>query len=292
MSNKVPSKLYTLKNNLVFAVVLFLWVMLFAVLYTPTFGYTPEAPYTDVPIVLQQWYAHSSFCIPILCSILIVTMAISRLLLYLFTHRNRISEIEFFVWQVCELVAVGMFCDLFISLYFQYSYLKMLPTVFLITILLTFAPYIGYWIYVEKKDTDKQLTEALHIIDELRQGIDRKNEPTPIKFIDEKGTPRLIVTSDHIYTIEAAGNYVTILYENNGKLVRFALRNTLKAIEPLCEQNGLIRCHRSWMVNLKKIRLLRHDPDGIYAEINAEGINDIPVSKNYAANVVQHLSEN
>ena len=290
--NKIPTRLYTFKSNLVFAIILFLWVMLFAVLYTPTFGYTPEEPYKVVPIALQNWYSHSSFCIPILSSILIVTMAISRLLLYLFTHRNKISELEFLVWQVCELIAVGMFADLFISLYFHYPFLKLLPSIFLITLLLTFAPYIGYWIYVEKKEKDGLLNNALKLIEELKQGIDRSNDPSPMKFVDEKGTPRLIVTSAHVYTIEAAGNYVTILYENNGKLVRFALRNTLKAIEPMCEQNGLIRCHRSWLVNLKKIRLLRHDPDGIYAEINGEGINDIPVSKNYATNVVQRLSEN
>ena len=86
----------------------------------------------------------------------------------------------------------------------------------------------------------------------------------------------------------ADGNYVTILYEDNGKLVRFALRNTLKAIEGL--SNSLIRTHRSYYVNLHHIKLLQKDTSGVFAEIDIPGVAPIPISKNYAADVAQQFS--
>ena len=102
---------------------------------------------------------------------------------------------------------------------------------------------------------------------------------------------RLIVSVDRVISIESAGNYVTILYENNGKLMRYSLRNSLKNIESLCVQHSLIRCHRSYYINLLRVKLLRKEADSLYAEIDLPGVDDIPISKSYAADVMQRFGE-
>lgn len=290
--SKIPKQIYMLKNNIVFIVALSVWVILFATIYTPTFGRLPQgADFTQTQECVSLWYQHSSFCIPILSAILFVVMSISRLMLWGVTRINRISEFEYFVWQVSEIIVACLFFDLFLSLYFDKSYFGLFPSILLISLLVLALPCTIFWLYSEKKEKELRLQEASQMIVDLRNGIDRAAaEPATMKFVDEKGNVKLIVSAKLVYTIEAAGNYVTILYENNGRITRFALRNTLKAIEDMCSVQGLVRCHRSWFVNIRKVKLLRHDPDGIYAEIDAEGVPDIPVSKNYSASLIQRLS--
>ena len=149
-------------------------------------------------------------------------------------------------------------------------------------------PYTFYWLLVERMDRDQRIANAQRALMELRRngGDDERT----IRFADDKGNVKLIVSTDRVISIESAGNYVNILYENNGKLVRFSLRNTLKGIEELCDSYSLVRCHRSYFINLHKVKLLRKESDGVFAEIDAEGVEDIPVSKSYAADVMQRFA--
>ena len=60
-----------------------------------------------------------------------------------------------------------------------------------------------------------------------------------------------MIKHDKVISIEAAANYVNILYDKGGQLVKFSLRNTLKGIEELCNNYDIVRCHRSYFVNPK-----------------------------------------
>mgnify|MGYP003305537612 FL=1 len=45
---------------------------------------------------------------------------------------------------------------------------------------------------------------------------------------------------------------------------------------------GLVRCHRSFYINPVHVKVLRRDKDGImYAELDADDVRHIPVSKTY-----------
>lgn len=289
--SKIPKQVYTLKNNVIFIISMVVWVLLFATIYTPTFGFLPDdLDNPTVPEAMLSWYRTSSYCIPIICAILFAVLSISRLMLWGGTRTNRMSEVEYAIWHVAEIIVICLFEDLYLSLFFSEAYFALLPNVLLIAFLVLLPPYSVYWLYVEKREKEMRLAEANETLVQLRNGLDGR-ESSIIKFVDEKGTVRLVVNSDLVYTVEAAGNYVTILYDNNGLLTRFALRSTLKAIEDVCLAHGIVRCHRSWFVNLQKIRLLRHEPDGIYAEINGQGIPDLPVSRSYASSVIQQLSK-
>ena len=77
--SRIPQSVYRLKNNIVFGVGTTLFVFLFAVIYTPTFGF-------DTP---DTWYAHSSLTIPVTAVIVAAVIAVSRMLLLLTTRRLR-----------------------------------------------------------------------------------------------------------------------------------------------------------------------------------------------------------
>ena len=284
---KIPKTIYSVKSNILFIGGLVAFVIFFTFVYKPNYGLSESLIYGDKVISLL-WYSHQATCLPICGAIILMVTAISRTLLLITTHTARIHEKEYLAWQFGEVTATALFCELFLSLYLHISYLKYLPIILLIYISVAIFPYAFYWLLVERIDRDMRIAEAQRTILRLRQAGER-NANDILRFTDEKGTVRLIVSIDRVVYVEADGNYVNILYENNGKLTRYTLRNTLKAIEGL--NDNLVRCHRSYYLNLKNIKLLRKAPDGIYAEMNAEGVQDIPISKSYAANVIDRFTE-
>ena len=90
--------------------------------------------------------------------------------------------------------------------------------------------------------------------------------------------------------IEAADNYVNICYMNMDKMVRYPLRNSMRAIEQICEANNIVRCHRSYYVNLRKVSALQKGPDGLFAELEYAGAPHIPVSSTYSETVTGRFS--
>ncbi len=56
----------------------------------------------------------------------------------------------------------------------------------------------------------------------------------------------------------------------------------MKALDKLCQDSGLVRCHRSYYVNPSHVKVLRKDKDGIVrAELDVTGQLNLPVTKRY-----------
>lgn len=278
---KIPKTIYSVKGNIMFMVGLVLFVMLFMIVYTPGYSMTGGG--------IGRWYEEEGLCLPVCSAIVLATTAVSRFVLLVGRRASRLGEGEYLVWQFCEVSLAGVFCTLFLSLYLGLPFFGLLPSVLLIYISIAVFPYAFYWLLAERLDRDVRLATAQRTIMSLRQGAAEGDGDT-IRFVDEKGSVKLIVSADRVIMIESAGNYVTILYENNQRLMRYSLRNTLKGIEEVCEGHSLVRCHRSYFVNLRRVKLLRRGSDGVYAEMDCEGVEDVPVSKSYAAEVMQRFT--
>ena len=61
--------------------------------------------------------------------------------------------------------------------------------------------------------------------------------------------------------------------------------------ENMTTDRPLVRCHRSYIVNLDKVKVLRKTKDGIYLELDAMNTPDIPVSKTYYERVMNKFSK-
>lgn len=103
-----------------------------------------------------------------------------------------------------------------------------------------------------------------------------------MRFYDDRHNLKLVLTPEAILYITAEENYVNILYTDNGKVRTYVLRSSMKALDELCQDHGLVRCHRSFYVNPAHVKVLRKDKDGIvYAELDAKDVMHIPVTKRY-----------
>ena len=103
-----------------------------------------------------------------------------------------------------------------------------------------------------------------------------------MRFYDDKHNLKIVLMPEAILYITAEENYVNIFYQDNGKLRNYVLRSSMKALDELCQDNGMVRCHRSYYVNPSHVKVLRKEKEGIiYAEMDASEIIHIPVSKRY-----------
>lgn len=279
---KIPKLAYSLKNNLIFGLSLPVFIFLFAVLYNPSFTFGGE-------VVARFWQnLNWQLCIPIICAIVLVVTALSRTLLWLTTRKRRLSEFEYLIWQALEVVVYCLFSAMFLSLMMHRAYFAVLPATLIIGFSVVVFPYAIYWLYLERCERDQRIADAQKTIMEMRMGLQHEG-PNAIKFTDEKGTVRLIVGADKVIAIESAGNYVNIVYDKSGTITRFSLRNTLKSIEEMCASHDIVKCHRSFLVNLHRIKLIQKSSDGFFAEMDIDGVKNIPISRFYASDLVSKI---
>jgi len=105
-------------------------------------------------------------------------------------------------------------------------------------------------------------------------------------FKDDKGIVCFSVQMDALYYIESDTNYITIYYSNQGKLEKYLMRSSLKMVLEENENDNLVRCHRSYIVNFEKVKLYKKDKEGGVIELLNDLLPAIPVSKSYIENVL------
>ena len=232
-----------------------------------------------------------AFRAAIMASIELVVALISRLSMLLVRSKHQINYTGFVIWELMEALAITMFCALFVWLMDKraMTYVDLLPKMFLITCSILLFPYIIVALISELKERDSRIAKNMVTIDKYASGqIGREDSTLP--FMDEKRSLKLAITANAVLYVEAADNYVNICYLNMDKMVRYPLRNSMRAIEQICEANNIVRCHRSYYVNLRKVSAIQKGPDGLFAELDYAGAPHIPVSATYSESVTGKFS--
>lgn len=85
---------------------------------------------------------------------------------------------------------------------------------------------------------------------------------------------------ENLLFVESSDNYCTFHYMQNSKSEKILLRTTLKSVEGQIQSKKILRCHRSYIVNLEKIKNLSGNAQGYKLVIEDSNII-IPVSRKY-----------
>ena len=109
-------------------------------------------------------------------------------------------------------------------------------------------------------------------------------------FCDEKGKVKLSMLLANVYYIAAADNYVNIYYIDNGHLVHYMLRNNLKELEEKLQSKGFCRNHRSYIVNMQKIKMISREKEGLFIIFDSDEVAPVPVSKTYSEQIVEKFA--
>jgi DNA-binding LytR/AlgR family response regulator len=152
------------------------------------------------------------------------------------------------------------------------------------TALVLLLPYSIMWLYFSWRDKKEQIERMSEV--QASSG----NIRDMIPFFDDKSVLKFSVKKDNLLYLESAENYISICYLNKGKTSKYLIRDTLKKMEDRFSGTEIIRCHRSYMVNFDKVKVIRKDKDGLKLELDTLQSFDIPVSKTYVENVMQTFS--
>jgi DNA-binding LytR/AlgR family response regulator len=277
MFQKLPDYLNE-KNNIIRLIVL---TALFALLFINL--YEPFNSRSWKPGISETAYLLYSSLIT-LTGVLVVV--ISRIIMYYHCKQGKSLLVwHYGVWVLAEITVMSSFYALFeiLVMHDQRSLKELMQGSITNTSLILLLPYSILWLYFSYLDKKKK----------LEQMESAENEPTKksmLRFCDEKGDLKLSIQSEQLLYIESADNYVKIYYLNKGKLTNFMLRNSLKNLDESLSGTAMIRCHRSFVVNFDKVKVLRKEKDGIYLALDQENIPDIPVSKTYTERVMTKFS--
>ena len=259
---------------------IFTFSILFMLIYTP-FSMTAWFSLSDT----QHFGMTAAFYVVALAILLI-----SKVGIYAVQNKMRFTYPRYILWVITEMIIISLF-------YTDFTFVFMPPvseSVFQIWLkafgcltLIIAIPYTIMTLYAAYKSK----TEELEM---LQYELSLAAEPTVmypqlVNLYDYNGTLKLTISSDSLYYMESQDNYVKIYYENQGRLLSYMLRCRTKTIEENLAETSMVRCHRSYMVNVTKINHIKKGGKARYIILNNTEIRPIPVSKSYFKNLVEKI---
>jgi hypothetical protein len=217
----------------------------------------------------------------------VLVVVISRIIMYHVCLRKIINLWQYLAWIFGEIMFMALFYAIFEKFILKdnriFEILVKLSA--RNTALVLLLPYSVMWLYFswrDKKEQIQKLTEIQTFSDNAREMF---------AFYDDKSMLKFSVMKESLLYIESTENYVNIYYLNKGKVSKYLLRDTMKRMEEIFSGTEVIRCHRSYMVNFEKVKVIRKDKDGLKLELDNPAVTDIPVSRTYVDNVIQTFSK-
>lgn len=124
------------------------------------------------------------------------------------------------------------------------------------------------------------------ILDESEEILEEENL---ITLHSDNKNEVLTLDPKQFFFAESSANYVTIHYLENGNPKKEMLRTTMKNLSNDLEvQENIVRCHRSFFINLNQIKNINGDSRGY--EINlVQDMGTVPVSRSYISAVKSYL---
>jgi len=260
---------------------LILFTSLFALVFIN--AYSPFGADRWYNLTRFEFFTYSS--LTILLGVLVVV--ISRILMYHVCKRHTINIWQYLLWIFAEIFSMALAYSLFEKLFLKDArmFTELVKNSSRNTALVLLLPYSVLWLYFSWRDKKEQIERLADY------PSSSENSRNMIPFYDDKGILRFSIKKENLLYLESAENYVNICYLNKGKVSKYLLRDTLKKIEENFSGTEIVRCHRSYMVNFEKVKVIRKDKDGLKLEFDNPSVTDIPVSKTYVNTVMQTFSK-
>ncbi len=225
-------------------------------------------------------------------------LALSRTLMTWLVKKMRHFPFWFYIlWLFLEIVLISVFYTLLS--YFQiqptggesFGFAYILAKSFLVTLVALGVPYTVTDLVILLKDTQQRL--MLTKSDTVESDDEVMPEHTEIiNLMDNNGNLKLSVKLDNLYYIKAEDNYINVFYQRSGTIASYMLRCKMQTIADNCvDSSSLMRCHRSYIVNIKKVSVLHNETDGFVIDFEREGLDSVPVSKTYSAKVLEAFNK-
>lgn len=279
MKNKIPTYFYSKQNSL--------WLVAGTAIFTELFIIIFE-PFRARVLIETDW--QYLVWTTIVVGVGMAVICLSRWMMNVYASRKGLSVTGYSLWLFLEVnVMTFIYSVVMIEAFpsiaeeYDWSFFSLYKDILLGAAFTLFIPYtilLLAFAYVNAKN-------ELHSV---TGNADGDIEPQMYHFYDEKGDLKLSIRPEMVYYLESADNYVTIYYINGTKLDRMMIRNTLKNIEWRFLDKGLVRCHRSYIINIKKVSVIRRQDSDVVVDFADPHVPTIPISKGYSEQVMSKFS--
>lgn len=281
-NHKLPGYLlgkYQLIGTVTFAV---LFALVFLMLYIPFSDTAWFGLGGSVMFLLTIFYAAAS----------ILSLIVSRMLMYRSKRMFELTYAGYIVWCSMEIAFV---CALYTYLTVEFipvegeRNIEIFARALQNGLIALGIPYLIAGMYIAI--IDKNNTIRLMSYDNVVTDEPIRPETQKITLFDNSGTLKMSLSPENLYYIESDDNYIKVWYtDSKGELKQYMLRCRLKTVEESFKDSGLVRCHRKYIVNIKKVKVLRKESDGYYLDLDNETIPPLSVTKTYADTVLSHFT--
>ncbi len=222
----------------------------------------------------------------------------SKRLMYA-TRMRDMSYLQYVLWNVAEVIVICLLYALFsvkgdklgIIRLEDASFVDIFLNAFIYCFVSLIIPYIiagMYFAIIDKNNTIRLMNYANVVSDEPILPKDEQK----ITLFDNSGVLKLSLRLSSLYYIESDDNYIIVWYsDSKGELTKYMLRCRLKTIEESFKDSSLLRCHRKYIVNMDKVKVVRKEKDGYELDIDNDSIPPISITRTYLDNVLEHLKK-
>lgn len=283
--NKVPrylSEKFQLVGMVTFTV---LFAIVFLNLYTP---------FSSTVWFALEGTTHFLFTAGFL-ALSILFIIFSKIILYKVGKQREFNYIQYIAWWIVEVLIISTFytyVTIDIINEISISHTKIFFKAVFISTLCIIIPYIisgMYFAIIEQNKTIKLMRFSSKNTDDTNENT--KEIESHISLFDNSGVLKLSIKSSDLYYIESDDNYIKVWYRDNSELKMYMLRCKLKTIEESFKESPLMRCHRKYIVNKDKIKVLRKEGDKYLIDLDYDGINPIAITKTYQDSFIEAFSK-
>ena len=285
--NKLPSYLlgkYQLIGTVTFAV-------LFAVVFLNIY-----IPFSETAwFVLGGGDARTFFYTLTFVMTSIISLIASRMTMYRLGKVITMTYLSYIIWCILEIMIVGGIYT-WITIVNNPNIGELPIDTFSRSLLYgTISlgiPYLiagMYFAIIDKNNTIRLMNYENVVTDEAP----RENASLQkITLFDNSGSLKLSLSLENLYYIESDDNYIKVWYtDSKAELKQYMLRCRLKTVEESFKDSGLVRCNRKYIVNIKKVSMLRKESDGYVLDLANEGIPPLPITKTYTDSVLSYFTD-
>lgn len=285
LNNKLPEYLlgkYQLIGTVTFSV---LFAVIFLNIYIP-FSETAwfELGYS-VMFLMTLAYAAS----------VILMLIISRMLMYRIKRVIEMTYLKYTAWCIIEIICTCLLYTWFttdFAIRTGEGFMDIFPRSLLYGTIALGVPYLisgMYFAIIDKNNTIRLMNYSNVVTDEPPKP---ESQHTKITLFDNSGTLKLSLSPDNLYYIESDDNYIKVWYtDSKGELKQYMLRCRLKTVEESFKGSGLVRCNRKYIVNIKKVSMLRKESEGYLLDLANETIPPLPVTKTYTDAILSYFTD-
>ena len=222
----------------------------------------------------------------------VLILAASRILMYFSRKWFRMTYLVYILWCFAEVILICLFYT-FVTIDVQHPSVppaRIFSKALFYGVICLITPYTlsgMYYAILDKNRTIRLMSSKGFASDqEPFHGVESQ-----ITLFDNSGSLKLSIKSSSLYYIESDDNYIKVWYtDSKGELKTYMLRCRLKTIEDSFKGTSLIRCHRKYIVNSDKVKVLRKESEGYFLDLDNMDIPPIMVTKTYMENVLSRFS--